>query len=712
MSVNSLSAQHSADGERVLLRAFLRIHHDDLEPCSCNGTNNAARVARAAASDPRRRSEGTAGAAADARPTAAAAGAADGGEGAAGAGSTAAGTACVAPGTCGPAERYGHVVEVLLRTDDWSLAACSSSCCGVGYDALHSQLCPAVAAVLLAARMEGGGAVLCEQDMGRLATAAQGEAPEGAAAASTAAAGQGNGIGAGGGAPAFSSGPLTVGRLLSAASRGMLVLGPNHVDPLLPLPASMLPGPGAPLGLQQELESPRCTPDFIAAQLIPCTRPEAASQGGAGPGPSSSSAPAVRPAAQPPVPPPHIPVLPGVEHGNMPGLRYAGQFPSAYARSVFAGWYRQNAPPAVASERYRETYRMLLPPAEDAQAAGPAAGPQGAPARRVSAASARPPLPAAWSFGAGGGGVSLDTATELAPRYISSRAAERGPVWEARMNFLTANALTDAICKLLLASSLPAYLRAAAARLLGSWRLRLGDTLAYGRRTGYGSAMDPALSDLLHRLTTAYILARDGWDAPHLAAAMGLTAPGPSALPAAAAAAGAPDQPPAAAGGAGSGGAAAAGPAHTHTHAGSALVNAASAGRTGRQGGGEPGPAGGSPPSRPDTLPSWLGFRPAHAAAARAMAPEPRGTGAGGQGDIYGEPPPSTGAAPPPMPFVPYAPPPLQGVVQMHVSGLQEVSERLHWLGHFGLDGPYVALAAASGEWSKAIKMLLRRGAK
>jgi hypothetical protein len=42
----------------------------------------------------------------------------------------------------------------------------------------------------------------------------------------------------------------------------------------------------------------------------------------------------------------------------------------------------------------------------------------------------------------------------------------------------------------------------------------------------------------------------------------------------------------------------------------------------------------------------------------------------------------------------------------------QEVTERLHWLGYYGLGGPYVSLAAVSGEWSKAIKMLLRRGAK
>ncbi|GIM07213.1 hypothetical protein Vretimale_11419, partial [Volvox reticuliferus] len=64
------------------------------------------------------------------------------------------------------------------------------------------------------------------------------------------------------------------------------------------------------------------------------------------------------------------------------------------------------------------------------------------------------------------------------------------------------------------------------------------------------------------------------------------------------------------------------------------------------------------------------------------------------------------------LPFVPYAPPPLQGVATMSTPAMQEVAERLHWLEHFGLDGPYVSMAAVSGEWSKAIKMLLRRGSK
>jgi hypothetical protein len=44
----------------------------------------------------------------------------------------------------------------------------------------------------------------------------------------------------------------------------------------------------------------------------------------------------------------------------------------------------------------------------------------------------------------------------------------------------------QALCRLLLSAELPAFQRAAAARLLGLWRLRLGEALAHMRRVGYG----------------------------------------------------------------------------------------------------------------------------------------------------------------------------------------------------------------------------------
>ncbi|GIM07216.1 hypothetical protein Vretimale_11423, partial [Volvox reticuliferus] len=649
--VHSLTAQHSKDGERVLLRGFVHVPHDDLEVCSCNGTPNAARVvrttgaARPAAHPDGASSETGAGA------IAAASGAASGCDGSAAAG-------LAAPGTCGPPDKFTHIVEVIVSTADGSLQSCSSSCCGVGYDALHSQLCPAVAAVLLAARVARGGEVLCEHDLSTLSAAAAGagnstgrmatEVPtqpskmEAVTHGSFSQAGSASAVAAdsAGGERDGSCfwtphdlgfGPIPVARVLAAASGGALVLGPNYVDPPPPLAASILPGPGQPLGLQRELDCPRRVPECVRPHLLPCGRPTAPSgaaataAAAAGTGPSTSTTcppPAPEP---PPVPPPHVPALPAAEPGSRTNVRYpgsfsSGSFPSGAARLVFGSWYREAAAVVVTTDRYRESYRMLLPP-EDEHAPAAAAAANGggfspsarrstggaaaagsAPAGAATSKAVKLPPPS-WSFGAAGGLVSLElSGSEPAEKYIALKAADRGPVWEARMTFLTSHAameldpetrmqsnasespepwppavlaafdeacspvgqpagangpagalcallritwlclhvwdmdaglsrraklVVQAICKLLVMSDLPSYLRAASARILGAWRLKLGDASAHGRRTGYGSTNDVAISDMLSRLTTAYLLARDGWDAPHVLAAMSLD-PGPA----------------------------------------------------------------------------------------------------------------------------------------------------------------------------------------
>jgi hypothetical protein len=51
--------------------------------------------------------------------------------------------------------------------------------------------------------------------------------------------------------------------------------------------------------------------------------------------------------------------------------------------------------------------------------------------------------PASWSFSSADGLVSLELSGESADRYISARAAERGPVWEARMTFLMSQAAVE-----------------------------------------------------------------------------------------------------------------------------------------------------------------------------------------------------------------------------------------------------------------------------
>ncbi|GFR49081.1 hypothetical protein Agub_g11109, partial [Astrephomene gubernaculifera] len=184
-AIHSLTIQHSADGQRALLRSFIHLppppppptsssnphqHHHHPHPqqhagdgapeqqtrlekekekdkaaaaraaqtpeiCSCfGGTPNAAYIAAAAIAARGPSSPPSNG---NATPTP----------------TTPAQhffASTTPAGTCDPPERYTHVVQVLLRTSDWSLLACSSSCCGVGYDALHSQLCPGVAAVMLA----------------------------------------------------------------------------------------------------------------------------------------------------------------------------------------------------------------------------------------------------------------------------------------------------------------------------------------------------------------------------------------------------------------------------------------------------------------------------------------------------------------------------------------------------------------------------------
>ncbi|GLC48237.1 hypothetical protein PLESTB_000073900 [Pleodorina starrii] len=842
--VHSLTVQHSKDGERALLRAFLHVPHDDIEVCSCNGTPTAARVAAAAAAAAATNHRPAGGGRSGANPdgtgseTAAAGGSTAGAGEAQDSGSGDGGVAAAelaAPGTCGPPERSTHVVEVLLDTEHWALQSCSSSCCGVGYDVLHSQLCPAVAAVVLAARMGSGAEVLCEHDLGSLTAAAAAvdrrspappagteAGPGSATGGPEAAAGRSGAAAAGGGEqlsscawapPELGLGPPPVARVLAAVSGGALVLGPNYVDPPAPLAASTLPGSGLPLGLQRELDCPRTIPTDIRLHLIPCCRPPASAAAAAA-GPSTSTARPPPVSEPPPVPPPHIPALPAAEPGSRVNPRFAGgSFPSAAARFAFSGWYREAAPVVVANEKHRDTYRMLLPPGEEdpQPAAGAGAGPRegagGADGGAWGPPAARPqppprPVqlpPPSWSFGSAGGQVSLELSGESADRFIAARAAERGPLWEMRMAFLTSHAtleldpelrlhtntsdtpdawppvvlaafdeaccpigqpagshgpagalcglmrvmwlclhvwevdsgvarrakiVAQAIAKLLLVSELPAPLRASSARLLGGWRLKLGDMAAHSRRTAYASTTDAALTDLLARLTTAYLVARDGWDAPHLLTAMGIT-PAPSAGPALAAA----DN--AAAGrdrGSGGGGgcaqAAALVPAggrwgshqqqqqQQGSQQGEATQPPSSAGAAGVGvvAGKGASAAAAAAPARPELQPSWLGFRPAHQAAMRRLQQQQQQQqagagpgvgpvvmimGPGGMMDPYGA---QLSSTPPVMPFVPYAPPPLQGLVNMATPGLQEVTERLHWLGHIGLDGPYVALAAVSGE--------------
>lgn len=119
------------------------------------------------------------------------------------------------------------------------MISCSSSCCGVGYDALQSQLCPVVAAVALAARVGGGAAVLCEYDMKTLGQKL-GSRPVATAAAACVATAPCRGADIGGcgvavadAAASIAAGSLEVSgcvaRFLSAASGALWVLGPNHV---------------------------------------------------------------------------------------------------------------------------------------------------------------------------------------------------------------------------------------------------------------------------------------------------------------------------------------------------------------------------------------------------------------------------------------------------------------------------------------------------
>ncbi|GIL52810.1 hypothetical protein Vafri_8581 [Volvox africanus] len=827
--VHSLTAQHSKDGERVLLRGFLHVPHDDLEVCSCNGTPNAARVVRTAGdARPAAKNPGGVDSEAGGDATAATSGSASGCDAAA----AAAGLA--APGTCGPPDRFTHVVEVIVSTEDWSLQSCSSSCCGVGYDALHSQLCPAVAAVLLAVRVARGGEVLCEHDLRSLSSAAAAaagsarrmatEAPQqqqqqqpsptmeavthGSAsqAGSVSGAAADSATGEAGGVCFWTPhdlgfGATPVARVLAAVSGGALVLGPNYVDPPPPLAASILPGAGQPLGLQRELDCPRRIPEALRPHLLPggrVTAPTAAAAA-AGAGPSTSTTRPKPVQEPPPVPPPHVPALPAAEPSSRANPRYTGgvscgTFPSAAAKVVFGSWYREAAAVMVTTDRYRESYRMLLPPEEEQAMLDPL--PAERHSRKAAAREAVMP-PHSWSFGAASGLVSLElTGVESAEKFISSRAADRGPVWEARMTFLTSHAAVEmdpetrlqssasespelwppavlaafdeacspvgqppgangpagalcallritwlclhvwemdaglarraklvvqAICKLLVVSDLPAYLRAASARILGAWRLKLGDASAHGRRTGYGSANDIAISDMLSRLTTAYLLARDGWDATHVLAAMGLDTGPAVAAP-----------PPSASGRLGA--REMGGPPHSQSgfaHPGDAAApSAAALGQSSATAAA----ASAKAASRPDLQPTWIGFRPANQVAVRRLQQQPQlqqpGQVGGGNTIVVGGGVAAAAAvaasvlAPgvdkncssnltgTSMPFVPYAPPPLQGVATMSTPAMQEVAERLHWLEHYGLDGPYVSLAAVSGEWSKAIKMLLRRGSK
>ncbi len=155
----------------------------------------------------------------------------------------------------------------------------------------------------------------------------------------------------------------------------------------------------------------------------------------------------------------------------------------------------------------------------------------------------------------------------------------------------------------------------------------------------------------------AYVLARDGWDAPHLLAAMGL----PHTTAASTAAAGT-----------GANAAAAAGNAppravQLHGLSGSAQAAAAAAAA-----------GSGDAPPPPSLLPSWAGMRPATMAAARQQRQAAGGGADGGHG-AGGDRLPGldpgrnvpASAAPPVMPFVPYAPPPLQGATLVAAPGLQ-----------------------------------------
>ena len=324
-ALHSLTATASSDGARLLLRGMLyvppQLAAEGVEVCSCNGTPNAARVAAAVAAAPgagraaaarggggRGREGGGAGGAAAAASGATARARAGGSEQEGGGTGTGTGTGAdgpgagsglgagagcspgsplqALPGTCGPPERYTHCVEVLLRADDLGLVAASSSCCGTGYDALQSQLCPGVAAVMLAARLGRGQAVACDADVRQLAAAAL-AAATGDKATATGSADQAAAA-AGGGAPDHSGVGATadggverlaglglfgetaaaaaaggggrspaLARLLVAAGGGAVAVGPGHVDLPPGLPPGVLPGPGLMLDLQPQLDSPR-----------------------------------------------------------------------------------------------------------------------------------------------------------------------------------------------------------------------------------------------------------------------------------------------------------------------------------------------------------------------------------------------------------------------------------------------------------------------
>ncbi len=86
-------------------------------------------------------------------------------------------------------------------------------------------------------------------------------------------------------------------------------------------------------------------------------------------------------------------------------------------------------PPAC--PRYRENYRLMLPPQPPAAAPPPAA--PDPPRARPPAAS--PPAPPGLPYGVGDGGVSLELGESLS-RYVERHAEERGAVWEARMALL------------------------------------------------------------------------------------------------------------------------------------------------------------------------------------------------------------------------------------------------------------------------------------
>lgn len=112
----------------------------------------------------------------------------------------------------------------------------------------------------------------------------------------------------------------------------------------------------------------RTVPELLRPYLIPCDPPQPPAAAAAGP--STSTAPsAPPPPPSPPVPPPHIPVMPNPEPGAAglrPGMRAAALYggaplhlphgagtsmPSARARSLFAGWYREGAPMAFCTDR-------------------------------------------------------------------------------------------------------------------------------------------------------------------------------------------------------------------------------------------------------------------------------------------------------------------------------------------------------------------------